>query len=261
MKISVVSGGFDPIHSGHIEYIKSAARYGEKLFICLNSDDWLIAKKGKAFMSFHERKTILESIKYVDLVLDFDDSDGSCIQGLQKILEKHPQDEIIFCNGGDRNEENIPEMSLPGIKLEFGVGGVTKINSSSNILNLWSFNSEERSWGSFNTIYTEPSLKIKRLNILPKNGLSFQRHLFRSEVWFIQEGSCCVFLQQENNTNINKHLLTKGDILKIPLLTKHQVINESDESCSIVEIQTGKEVNEKDIERFFYYPQTPQPTD
>lgn len=142
-------------------------------------------------------------------------------------------------------------MSLPRIKLEFGVGGATKINSSSNILNLWSFNSEERSWGSFKTIYTESSLKIKKLNILPKNGLSFQRHLFRSEVWFIQEGSCCVFLQQENNTNINKHLLTKGDILEIPLLTKHQVINESDEPCSIVEIQTGKEVNEKDIERFF----------
>ena len=80
MKIIVVSGGFDPIHSGHIEYLKSAKNIGDKLIVALNSDDWLINKKGKFFMPFSERKTIIENLKFVDEVIDFIDDDiGSCI--------------------------------------------------------------------------------------------------------------------------------------------------------------------------------------
>ena len=80
MKISVVSGGFDPIHSGHISYINSAKKYGDYLIIALNSDDWLIAKKGKAFMPFDERKAILNNLKNVDEVIDFaDDDKGSAM--------------------------------------------------------------------------------------------------------------------------------------------------------------------------------------
>ena len=63
MKISVVSGGFDPLHSGHISYIKSAKKHGEYLIIALNSDEWLVNKKGKAFMPFEERKSVLENLK------------------------------------------------------------------------------------------------------------------------------------------------------------------------------------------------------
>ena len=85
MKISVVSGGFDPLHSGHISYLKEAKNYGEKLIVALNSDDWLIKKKGKFFLPFSERKIILESLKYVDEVIDFeDDKQGSCINALKK---------------------------------------------------------------------------------------------------------------------------------------------------------------------------------
>ena len=75
MKITVVSGGFDPIHSGHISYIKSAKAYGDYLIIALNSDQWLVNKKGKAFMPFEERKSVLENLKEVDEVIDFDDDD------------------------------------------------------------------------------------------------------------------------------------------------------------------------------------------
>ena len=86
MKIIVVSGGFDPIHSGHIEYLKSAKYCGDKLIVALNSDSWLEKKKGKPFMAFHERKLILDAIQYVDEVIDFkDDKKGSCINALQKI--------------------------------------------------------------------------------------------------------------------------------------------------------------------------------
>ena len=91
MKISVVSGGFDPIHSGHISYLKAAKEIGDYLIVALNSDEWLINKKKKVFMSFEERKNILSNIECVDEVLSFDDdNDGTCINALLK-LKKHIQ--------------------------------------------------------------------------------------------------------------------------------------------------------------------------
>ena len=150
MKISVVSGGFDPIHSGHISYINSAKAYGDFLIIALNSDEWLKRKKGKEFMPFEERKAILENLKNVDEVIDFkDDKIGSCIDALEKIKKKYPDHEITFCNGGDRGKENIPEMSVTGILFEFGVGGNDKMNSSSWILKQWKYENERRVWGEF----------------------------------------------------------------------------------------------------------------
>ena len=84
MKISVVSGGFDPIHSGHISYLKDAKSYGEILIVALNSDNWLINKKGQNFLTFKERRIILESLEFVDEVIDFvDDEMGSCINALK----------------------------------------------------------------------------------------------------------------------------------------------------------------------------------
>ena len=127
MKISVVSGGFDPLHSGHLEYLQSAKDGSDKLIVLLNSDEWLSNKKGKPFLPVSERKLILESIKYVDEVILFDDDDkGSCINGLKKVISLNPDDEIIFCNGGDRNKSNIPEMELTEINFKFGVGGGKK---------------------------------------------------------------------------------------------------------------------------------------
>ena len=86
MKIIVVSGGFDPIHSGHIAYFKSAKEHGDKLIVALNSDHWLENKKGKAFMPFIERKEIIENLRSVDQVIDFPDDDlGSAIGALNKV--------------------------------------------------------------------------------------------------------------------------------------------------------------------------------
>ena len=101
MKIIIVSGGFDPIHSGHIAYFKSAKSHGDKLIVALNSDAWLEKKKGKFFMPFHERKSIVEAIKYVDEVISFEDDDkGSCINALEAIKKSYPDEEIYFANGG-----------------------------------------------------------------------------------------------------------------------------------------------------------------
>ena len=138
MKIIVVSGGFDPIHSGHISYLSEARKKGDKLIVALNSDEWLIKKKGKEFMSFEERKIILDNIKSVNQVISFkDDHLGSCINALKSVKKMYPNDEIFFANGGDRDKENIPEMSEEGIKFLFGIGGNYKKNSSSSILENW----------------------------------------------------------------------------------------------------------------------------
>jgi len=258
MIISVVSGGFDPLHSGHLSYINAASKEGSMLIVLLNSDSWLIAKKGKAFMPFEERKEILLAIKNVDQVIPCEDSDGSCVKSLQKLINDYPNAKIIFCNGGDRTKKNIPELSVKGVEFKFGIGGNNKKNSSSSILASWRANFEERSWGSFHTFHTRDNLKIKQLIISPKQGISFQQHNHRTEIWYVQEGSCVVFLQNENQEDFSKLLLHKGDVLKVPIKTKHQLINVKHDPCTIIEIQSGDQVNELDIERFFYYPKTPQ---
>ncbi|MDR1235416.1 MAG: adenylyltransferase/cytidyltransferase family protein [Holosporaceae bacterium] len=136
-KYYIVSGGFDPIHEGHIEMIKDAAVRSDGVIVLLNSDEWLCRKKGKNFMSFKTRKIICENLKNVTDVIDFDDSDGSARDGIKKVREKYPNDELVFANGGDRTKENIPETKICEIcdvKLEFGIGGDYKANSSSWIL-------------------------------------------------------------------------------------------------------------------------------
>lgn len=257
MKIAIVSGGFDPLHSGHIAYIEAAAKMGDELWVCLNSDEWLTAKKGKAFMSFKERKAVLEALKYVNKVIAFDDSNGSCSKGLELIALQNPHAKLIFCNGGDRNNTNIPEIIIPGIEFAFGVGGEHKENSSSSILKSWNINTEQRSWGKFSTLLTKPNIKVKELIVESNQGMSFQRHLHRSEVWFILEGACKVYFQSNKDKKARLINLSSGDLFEVPILAKHQIINDCDKDCVIIEIQYGKRVDEMDIERFFYYPNTP----
>ena len=137
--IVLVSGGFDPIHSGHIKLISDASSYGD-VVVLLNSDNWLKEKKGKAFLPFTERNIIMRSIKKVIDVIDFDDSDKSCINGIKKIIIKYPNYKIFFANGGDRNSSTTPEKIFcdeNNIEAIWGVGGNKKSNSSSWILKNW----------------------------------------------------------------------------------------------------------------------------
>ncbi len=134
MKIVVVSGGFDPIHSGHLAYFKEAKELGMYLIVGVNSDEWLMRKKGYVFMPIEEREEIIKSIKYVNGVNRFNDDDDSAIDLLHKVKYWYPSDEIIFANGGDRNESNCRELSVEGVKFVYGVGGKDKLNSSSEIV-------------------------------------------------------------------------------------------------------------------------------
>jgi len=254
MKIVVVSGGFDPIHSGHIAYFKAAKLHGDKLVVAVNSDQWLKDKKGKFFMPFSERANIILNLGVVDEVIDFeDDEHGSCSLGLKKIKNQYPDDEIIFCNGGDRKKSNIPEMNIKDITFKFGVGGNDKLNSSSTILKNWNYESEKRVWGNFYNLFQDKGLKLKELILDPHKEMSFQRHFKRNEIWFISKGSCEVQWSETAPENQIKIKLDTEEVFHVKVGNWHQIINPFDVPCHIIEIQYGEETNEEDIERLAYF--------
>ena len=137
--IILVSGGFDPIHSGHIKLINDANKYGD-VVVLLNSDQWLKNKKGKEFLPISERKIIMQNIKGVLEVIEFNDNDKTCIDGIKKAKSLFKDKIIKFANGGDRNNKTTPEKKFcdeNNIETLFGMGGNDKSNSSSWILKKW----------------------------------------------------------------------------------------------------------------------------
>ena len=138
-EIIIVSGGFDPIHSGHIKLLEEAGSYGD-IVVLLNSDNWLREKKGHEFLSFYERKIIMFAIKKVIDVIDFDDDNNNCVNGIEKTIAKYNGRKIKFANGGDRNSNTTPEYEFckkNNIEMLWGIGGENKSNSSSWILKKW----------------------------------------------------------------------------------------------------------------------------
>ena len=257
MKIIVVSGGFDPIHSGHIEYFKHARELGDKLVVALNSDEWLINKKGKFFMPFEERKAIIKHLSFVDSVISFkDDNEGSAVNALLKVKEIYPNDQIAFANGGDRNQDNIPEMSVEGIEFLFSVGGDNKKNSSSWILKNWQYPKEDRVWGSFYDLFQDNQVKVKELIVNPMSGMSFQRHFKRSEIWLVSEGKCIVNYSKDDPDAKKNIQLREFDHFIVNVGSWHQITNPFEVRCKIIEIQFGEETEEEDIERLYYYNDT-----
>ena len=137
--VTIVTGGFDPLHSGHIAYFKAAKKFGNPLCVGVNSDEWLTRKKGKPFMTITERMSIIKELKCVDLAIEFRDDDNSACDVIKMALEIY--DKVLFCNGGDRGSVNTPEYERyrndKRVEFKFGVGGTDKKNSSSWILKKW----------------------------------------------------------------------------------------------------------------------------
>ena len=136
-KVSLVTGGFDPIHSGHISYFSRAKDFSDFLVVGINTEEWLTNKKGQYFQSWKERAEIISHLTMVDAVITVpDDDEGSACGAIAKCLEI--ADTVIFCNGGDRGKSNTPETDKygedPRGQFEFGIGGDDKMNSSSWIL-------------------------------------------------------------------------------------------------------------------------------
>ena len=136
-KVSLVTGGFDPIHSGHISYFARAKDFSDFLVVGINTEEWLTNKKGQYFQSWIERAEIIRHLRMVDAVITVpDDDEGSACGAIAKCLEI--ADTVVFCNGGDRGKTNTPETDKygdnPRVQFEFGIGGEDKKNSSSWIL-------------------------------------------------------------------------------------------------------------------------------
>jgi cytidyltransferase-like protein len=247
--IVVISGGFDPVHSGHIRLIKQARLLGDHLIVGINSDEWLARKKGRAFMPWQERLCVLNNLQQVDEVYTFDDEDGTAGHLLQQVRAHYPDARIVFANGGDRTQDNIPEMAVPGVEFVFGVGGSDKANSSSWILQEWKAPKTARDWGYYRVLHEVPGIKVKELTINPGQGISMQYHNHRSEFWMVSEGRASVYTLKLSPEPVFVDELSPHDHFWVDQGLWHQLRNNTDHALKIVEIQYGTACDEEDIER------------
>tara|TARA_B100000925_G_scaffold96539_1_gene70387 strand:- start:2026 stop:2790 length:765 start_codon:yes stop_codon:yes gene_type:complete len=252
MKVVLVTGGFDPLHSGHIAYLTAAKKLGDKLVVGINSDEWLTRKKGKPFMPLRERISIISALTVVDDVLTWDDSDDSACGAIFKLMSTsgYGQD-IIFANGGDRTKENIPEMTTfqDSVEFVFGVGGEDKMNSSSWILEEYKYPKTIRNWGWYRVLDEQKGYKVKELVIEPGKSLSMQRHEHRAEHWYVLKGEVTIGTLDVSSDLDDTHKLKQNQSTTIEVNEWHQGINHTKELCHILEVQYGSRCEESDIIR------------
>jgi cytidyltransferase-like protein len=247
----LLPAGFDPLHSGHIAYLKAAKALGNHLIVGVNSDAWLTRKKGRPFMPWAERAAIIKELSVVDEVIDFNDSDGSANFAIYNCLQKYPEHKLIFANGGDRVPDNCPEYiykNTPWVEFAFGVGGNDKKNSSSWILEEWKNPKTIRNWGWYRVLDDKAGYKVKELVIEPGKSLSDQRHFLRSEHWYVLKGLCTLRTEYKNVTQqVDLTELTSGYVIGKEVW--HKVTNNTENFCHILEVQYGEQCVENDIER------------
>jgi cytidyltransferase-like protein len=140
VKTVIVSGYFNPLHGGHIDMMEAAAELGDRLIVIVNNDLQQLEKKGKIILDEQNRLRLVESIGIVDeaMVCGAEEGDMTPKTSLEAIALKYPDDELIFCNGGDRPGKTIPEDEVAmcqkyGIEMRYGIGGDTKADSSTRI--------------------------------------------------------------------------------------------------------------------------------
>ena len=261
-RIVLVTGGFDPLHSGHIEYLNAAKKLGDELWVGVNSDTWLTRKKSKPFMPAIDRLQIIKNLKMVDNVISFNDNDDTANDAIKRVLESHSgrqkrlSDEdvqIIFANGGDRYPSNTPEQkeyhNNTKVTFKFGVGGA-KINSSSWIIEDHKYPRSDRIWGYYRVLYGIGStLKLKELTVDPGKSLSMQRHKHRAEYWYVAEGTATVNTLDKNNEETALAELHENETITIDKGRWHQLVNNNAKPLKIIEIQYGENCVEEDIER------------
>jgi len=255
MRTVIVTGGFDPLHSGHIDYFNAARELGDRLWVGLNSDDWLTRKKGQPFMSYQERTEIIRNLKMVDRVIPVmgddrtDDATGAIFYA-----QAIGATDIIFANGGDRDASNSPEEDFyqhdTTVRFVYGVGGDFKKNSSSWILNEWSTPKTNRPWGYYKVLQSNsPEVKLKELVVNPGSSLSMQRHQYRAEHWFVSEGTATVYTINASSDLELLNTLEKHQSIHINKKQWHQLCNKTNKPVKIIEIQYGDNCIEADIER------------
>lgn len=249
MNIVLVTGGFDPLHSGHLDYFNKAKEYADHLVVGVNSDQWLTHKKGKPFLPLEERVDIIKHLDMVDEVLVFNDDDGTACDAIEQILKtKATNAKLYFANGGDRNLDNVPEYNAyknhKDVSFIWNIGG-SKRNSSSELLDSWKNHRTERDWGYWKVYDQLSGVKVKKLVIEPGCSLSDQRHFHRNEHWYVLQGALNVSINQGESTAYLKQHQT----IKIYKQDWHRAYNPYEVPCHILEIQYGDMCVESDIER------------
>lgn len=257
----LVTGGFDPIHQGHINYLRSSKVICDYLVVGINSDEWLKRKKKSLFYKWEERAAIINEFEIVNKVIKFNDYDNTATDAIYRCLQF--SDNVIFANGGDRTSINIPEINFfkdnSRVSFEFGVGGGVKVNSSSSMLQdyvdmiLHANNKSNdinpdnsffmKPWGKFRTLSTGHGYKIKDIHVRPKHKLSLQFHLQRSEHWVIVQGHALVQLDHHiEDYKVGEHIFIK-------IGQKHRITNIGEGDLVLVEVALGKYIEEDDIVR------------
>jgi len=252
-KVVAVSGGFDPIHIGHVRMFERARALGDRLVVILNNDNWLRAKKGFAFMPEQERAEIIERFPYVDQVIITGHVPNDPDRSVCKELEALKPD--IFANGGDRkNERDIPEAAVCakyGIEMIFNIGEGGKVQSSSWLTNAVKDTGREiRPWGQFRVLDAGKGYWVKTLIVDPGHRLSLQAHKERAEFWLCVRGSVLAergVLKAGKSDIIEKKILNVGDSFLVQPGELHRI--SSEKGATVVEVALG-EPTEQDIERY-----------
>jgi D-beta-D-heptose 7-phosphate kinase/D-beta-D-heptose 1-phosphate adenosyltransferase len=252
-KVVLVTGGFDPLHSGHIAYFKAARELGDHLVVGLNSDAWLTRKKGRPFMPIEERIAIVKELACVDEVITFNDLDNTACLAIGYVLQtKGSKWKLVFANGGDRTNTTTPEYATwgnhPDVEFAFGVGGEDKKNSSSWILKAWSQPTAERAWGRYTVLDKGTGWQVKQLEFDAGKALSDQRHFKRSEHWHVVDGELEIKLEHSDGAR-SFWYGKAGSSLDIPVNTWHKAINIGTKPAKVIEVWLGSELTEDDIER------------
>ena len=244
---ALVSGGFDPVHAGHLRMLQDAKKLSNNVIVLLNNDEWLVKKKGKPFMNENQRKEILDEFKSVSEVIIQSSSDKSSSEAIKEFVQNNPNKNICYCNGGDRsNIKNIREADVCmelGVDLQFEVGGKEKIESSSQLTKNYLGNIENRPWGNYHIIAKNTGYQIKEIKVNKGSKLSLQKHKSRSEFWQIVKGESKITIES------NEHYLKEKEHIYIPKNTIHRIENIGKEELIFIEIQLGENLKEEDIIR------------
>ncbi len=244
MKTVVVSGGFDPVHIGHLQLFEEAKKLGDYLIVIVNSDKFLQEKKNFVFMPLIERKKIILGFSCVDEVIDSIDEDHTVRKTLQKLSSNRKID--IFANGGDRrNLKDIPEYEIckkNKIEMVFDVGG-GKIQSSSDLTKQFNNYKEKRPWGYFENLFEDDFFLVKKLSIKSGEKLSLQFHNHRTENWTIVKGSGKIKIDETESS------AKYGDTFTIGPEEIHTIENTGKDDLEVIEVQLGKILSEDDITR------------
>lgn len=197
-------------------------------------------------MPIQERLALVGNLNMVDEVVTYNDDDGSSSDAIRVVRARYPDADIVFANGGDRTQDNIPEMTVQDSRVSFvfGVGGEDKRNSSSWILQEWKAPKTLREWGYYRVLHEVAGMKVKELTVDPGKSLSMQRHQLRSEYWIVQSGSAVV-----NSINAEPKILNKYNEYHVPVQAWHQLTNPHSVPLKLIEIQYGEQCVEEDIER------------